>query len=441
MESVKEIQVKSPLGFRTKLSSWLNGFDTGCLLDSNSIADTTKGQKDKYSSYDFICAAGAMAELVVNQDNGAFEELKKFYEEQKGWLFGFLSYDLKNDVEELVSKNTDHIGMPSLHFFKPKYLFIIKGHKVKLLGHGETAKELNDVLDQIKAQKPCNKFQSTVKLKSRISKSAYIEKVSKIKQHLQYGDIYEMNFCQEFYASAIEIDPIGAFHKLNSLSQTPFACYYRVRDRHLLCGSPERFLKKDGNKLISQPIKGTAGRGHDDQSDQMLKDSLLKDPKEQSENVMIVDLVRNDLSRTALKGSVQVEELFGIYPFKQMYQMISTVTSELNSGVHLVDAIRIAFPMGSMTGAPKVRAMELIEDYESTKRGLYSGAVGYITPEGDFDFNVVIRSILYNHQKQYLSAMVGGAITVQSIPEKEYDECLLKAKPLFNTLNSSVNGK
>jgi para-aminobenzoate synthetase component 1 len=211
-----------------------------------------------------------------------------------------------------------------------------------------------------------------------------------------------------------------------------------VRDKHLLCGSPERFLKKDGNKLISQPIKGTAGRGHDDQSDQMLKENLLKDPKEQSENVMIVDLVRNDLSRTALKGSVQVEELFGIYPFKQVYQMISTVTSELQSGVHLVDAIRSAFPMGSMTGAPKVRAMELIEDYESIKRGLYSGAVGYITPEEDFDFNVVIRSLIYNKQKQYVSAIVGGAITDKSDPEKEYDECLLKAKPLFDTLNKSV---
>ena len=343
---------------------------------------------------------------------------------------------LKNDVEELVSKNADNIGMPSLHFFKPKYLFIIQEDKVKLIGHGTTAKEINNVIDQIKAQKPCNNFQSNIKLKPRISKSAYIEKVSRIKEHLQYGDIYEMNFCQEFYASKIEIDPIGAFHKLNCLSQTPFSCYYRVGDKHLLCGSPERFLKKDGNKLISQPIKGTAGRGHDDLSDQMLKDSLLKDPEEQSESVMIVDLVRNDLSRTALKGSVQVEELFGIYPFKQMYQMISTVTSELQGGVHLVDAIRNAFPMGSMTGAPKVRAMELIEDYECTKRGLYSGAVGYITPDGDFDFNVVIRSIIYNEKKQYLSSIVGGAITDKSDPEKEYQECLLKAKPLFDTLNT-----
>jgi para-aminobenzoate synthetase component 1 len=441
MECVKEIQVNNSAEFRSKLSSWLNEFETGCLLDSNSIADTVQGHKDKYSSYDFICAAGTMAELVVHQDNGAFEKLKKFYEEQKGWLFGFLSYDLKNDTEELTSVNADHVGMPALHFFKPQIIFLGQGTQVRLIGSDSGIEELELVVEQINNQKPHVDVTPNIQLSSRLSKKDYIEGVKSIKSHLYHGDIYELNFCQEFYATSVQIDPLSTFNRLNNISQTPFSCYYRVGDKHLICGSPERFLKKDGNKLISQPIKGTTGRGHDDQSDQLLKESLMKDPKEQSENVMIVDLVRNDLSRSAIKGSVQVEELFGIYPFNQMYQMISTVTSELHDDIHLVDAIKGAFPMGSMTGAPKVRAMELIEQYESTKRGLYSGAVGYFTPEGNFDFNVVIRSILYNSQKQYLSAMVGGAITALSIPEKEYDECLLKAKPLFNTFNSLANGK
>ncbi|MGM0572458.1 MAG: chorismate-binding protein, partial [Bacteroidota bacterium] len=165
-----------------------------------------------------------------------------------------------------------------------------------------------------------------------------------------------------------------------------------------------------------------------------LRKTLAADPKERSENVMIVDLVRNDLSRTAQKDSVKVEELFGVYAFQQVHQMISTVTSRLDPGVHYLDAIKKAFPMGSMTGAPKYRAMQLIDHYEDSCRGIYSGSVGYISPEKDFDFNVVIRSIVYNQINKYLSYTAGGAITAASIPEKEYEECLLKAKAMEKAL-------
>jgi para-aminobenzoate synthetase component 1 len=205
-------------------------------------------------------------------------------------------------------------------------------------------------------------------------------------------------------------------------------------EQFLLSASPERFIKKVGKKIISQPIKGTARRGANEEEDKQIKHHLFNDPKERAENIMIVDLVRNDLSRTADKGSVIVEELCGIYTFPQVHQMISTVVSELREDVHFIEAIRQCFPMGSMTGAPKVRAMKLIEKYESTKRGLFSGAVGYITPEGDFDFNVVIRSILYNARNHYLSFMVGGAITMQAEAEKEYEECMLKAKAIMRVL-------
>ena len=272
-----------------------------------------------------------------------------------------------------------------------------------------------------------------------MSKEQYLKCVYEIKKHIQRGDIYEMNYCVEFFAENTEIAPIQVYTNLNSISQTPFSCFYRNDTQYLMCASPERFIKKEGTKIISQPIKGTRKRGETAHEDQKLKQDLLEDAKERSENVMIVDLVRNDLSRSAKRGTVRVEELFGVYSFKQVHQLISTVSAELKEEIHFVDAIKNAFPMGSMTGAPKVRAMQLIEEFENTKRGLYSGAVGYISPSGDFDFNVVIRSILYSEQSKSVSFMVGSAITANSDAEKENEECLLKAEAMFQVLNGNFN--
>jgi len=248
--------------------------------------------------------------------------------------------------------------------------------------------------------------------------------------------IYEVNFCQEFYAENIEIDPLTIYLKLNEISPTPFSCFVKFKDKYLLSASPERFIKKEDNTIISQPIKGTAKRGKTKDEDDELKRSLQNDEKERNENVMIVDLVRNDLSKIALRNTVHVEELFGIQTFPQVHQMVSTITAELDKKNDFQEIINALFPMGSMTGAPKVSAMKLIEKYEKTKRGLYSGTVGYIDSNGNFDFNVVIRSILYNQKDNYLSFMVGGAITSMSDPYKEYEECLLKAKAMFQVLNT-----
>ena len=267
----------------------------------------------------------------------------------------------------------------------------------------------------------------------RVLKEEYIRTVNKLKQHIQRGDVYEINYCMEFFSEEIGIDPVGVFMKLNESSQTPFSAFYRMEDKFLLCTSPERFLKKSERKIISQPIKGTAKRGGTVPEDAEIKKNLSQNEKEKSENVMIVDLVRNDLSKTCT--NVSVDELFGVYTFKQWHQMISTVSGEIKDNIHFTDVIKNAFPMGSMTGAPKVRAMELIERYEKTKRGLYSGSVGYISPSGDFDFNVVIRSILYNSSSKYLSFQVGSAITANAVAENEYEECLLKAKGMFEALS------
>jgi len=271
---------------------------------------------------------------------------------------------------------------------------------------------------------------------SRLSKNAYFDKVDKVMEHIHRGDIYEVNFCQEFYAEHCDIDTLHVYKKLNMISQAPFACYLKLKDKYLLCASPERFVKKEGEKIIVQPIKGTARRLSDKNKDRKLADSLALDPKERAENIMIVDLLRNDLSKNAVKGSVIVEELCKVYSFKQVHQLISTVVCHVNPDDHPVDIIKNLFPMGSMTGAPKISAMKIIDEEEETKRGLYSGAVGYFSPDSNFDFNVVIRSILYNQPKKYASFSVGSAITSQSIIKKEYEECLLKAKALMQALSS-----
>jgi para-aminobenzoate synthetase component 1 len=252
--------------------------------------------------------------------------------------------------------------------------------------------------------------------------------------HIHRGNIYEANFCQEFYAENLSIDALKIYTKLNQISKPPFATYVKLFDKYIMCASPERYLKKIGAKLISQPIKGTAPRSKDSEIDEKLKINLQKDEKERSENVMIVDLVRNDLSKSAEKGSVVVEELCEVYSFEQVHQMISTITSKVSSEIHPVRLLKETFPMGSMTGAPKYAAMQIIEELESFKRGVYSGAVGYFTPDSDFDFNVVIRSILYNESKRYVSYAVGSAITAKSVAEKEYQECVLKAKAMRQVL-------
>jgi para-aminobenzoate synthetase component 1 len=264
----------------------------------------------------------------------------------------------------------------------------------------------------------------------------YLATVHQLKKHIQLGDCYEINFCQEFYAENTNCDPVEIFKNLSRISSNPFSCLYHVNHSWLVCASPERYLKKTGSRIISQPIKGTAFRRQDEsQADDLLKEKLKASKKDMAENVMIVDLVRNDLSKVCAEGSVHVEELFGLYSFPQVHQMISTVAGTLKSPEDYENIFKATFPMGSMTGAPKKRVMQLIEQYERSRRGIFSGAVGYFTPEGNFDFNVVIRSIMYNSASKYFSVLAGSAITSKSIAEEEYEECLVKIEGLFKALN------
>lgn len=415
--------------FKQQLLSWSQQFREVVFLDSNEYPQ-------KYSDYDCVLAVDAFTSIKTDYHN-AFEDLKQYQQSTKDWLFGYLSYDLKNDTETVQSRNYDGLEFPDLYFFQPKKLFLLKANQLEMQYLKLCDDEIEDDFEALlKCSVTTNEISVPLNIQQRISKEFYLEKVSKMLDYINNGDIYEANFCMEFYAEG-EINPMAKFQKLNEISKPPFAAYLKNNKHFLLSASPERYLKKEGNKIISQPIKGTSKRFSDPKADEIAKQNLALDQKERSENIMITDLVRNDLSRTAQKGSVQVEELCGIYSFLQVHQMISTVTSLIDNQVPVIEVIKTTYPMGSMTGAPKISAMKIIEELEETKRGLYSGAVGYFNPNGDFDFNVVIRSILYNQENQYVSFSVGSAITSLSVPEKEYEECLLKANAMLNVLNDN----
>jgi len=440
--------------FKQQLLAIANHVKHFCYLDSNNYPNYP------YSTFGSFFAIDAIDSISVNEN--CLAQLEAFQQKHQDWLFGFLNYDLKNEIEpdcqvkqdvithSMRQPKIDNIQNPLLHFFVPKYLIKIENEKVEIgivdthcmrtSSDRENESVLNEFRSFINTQRKKSEIVNLIpitigtKISNRISKQDYITIIENIKQDIQFGDIYEMNFCQEFYAENATIHPINVFQKLNKISKAPFSCYFKNDTNHLMCASPERFLKRQQNTLVSQPIKGTRRRIQDKQQDRNIKQELFFDEKERSENVMIVDLVRNDFSKIAIKSSVEVEELFGIYTFEQVHQMISTITCNIPKNIAFSDIIKAIFPMGSMTGAPKIAAMQLIEQYEHTKRGLFSGAVGYITPKGNFDFNVVIRSILYNEQNKYVSIQTGSAITIDCDAEKEYEECLLKAKAMLEAL-------
>ena len=416
--------------FKEQLLLWACQFHEVIYLDSNRDFNVDQ----LYANYDLIVAVDAFTSIKTDTEK-AFEDLYQYQSKSNDWIFGYLSYDLKNDIEELKSENFDGLGFPDLYFFQPKKLFFLKDNILEIRYLNLCDDEIESDFDEICTQNLSLDSTLFVNIKPRISKEIYLDKTIKMLQHIQRGDIYEANFCMEFYDEDAKIDPISTFKKLNSISTPPFAVFFKNHSDYLLSASPERYLMKKGTKIISQPIKGTAKRSQDEHEDWKWKMKLKSNAKEISENIMIVDLVRNDLSHTATKGSVQVEELCEVYTFKQVHQMISTITSEIALTTSPIEVLRTTFPMGSMTGAPKISAMKIIEKLEETKRGLYSGAVGYFTPEGNFDFNVVIRSILYQEERRYLSFSVGSAITSKSKPFEEYEECLVKAQAMFQVLN------
>ena len=414
--------------FKKKLLVWAQQFNEVVWLDGNNYSQ-------KYGSYKAILAVDAFTTLKTDVHR-AFDKLYEYETFSNDWVFGYLSYDLKNDIEALKSKNFDGLHFPDLYFFQPRKLFLFHNDHVEIhylkLVEDEIEKDWHDIG---KTNVALN-FENKVRLKARTSKECYIQKVNEVLDHIKLGNIYEANFCQEFYSESAVVDPLKVYLDLNNISKAPFAAFVKLDEFFVLSASPERYIKRTGDEVVSQPIKGTIRRSQDTIRDAELALELVQDPKERSENIMIVDLVRNDLSRVASRESVKVEELCGLYSFLQVHQLISTISCRVSNRTSSVEILRNTFPMGSMTGAPKISAMKIMEDLEDAKRGVYSGSIGYFTPSGDFDFNVVIRSILYNSHNKYISVSVGGAITNNSLPENEYEECLLKAKAMIEVLGS-----
>ncbi|MGV3595292.1 MAG: aminodeoxychorismate synthase component I [Sediminibacterium sp.] len=408
--------------------NWANQFNICCFLDNHQYQSSA-------SVVECMVACGVTAALPSDASLNTLDDF--IHTHKTKWIFGHLGYDIKNQIEQLRSIHTDGIQFPDLFFFVPAIILSLKEQTLFIEIYNDA--DASSIYESIKATPAVLSVpQPSVSVQPKMTRQKYIATIEQLKLHIQRGDCYEINFCQEFYATDTVIEPLSLYQQLTKVSPNPFACYYRLEDKYLLCASPERFLQKKGDRLLSQPIKGTIPRNQfDPEADQQLIEQLQNSEKDKSENVMVVDLVRNDLSKVCQQGSVQVTELFGIYSFPQVHQMISTVEGALDPAYQFTDIIKACFPMGSMTGAPKKRVMELIEQYEQSKRGLYSGAVGYISPTGDFDFNVVIRSILYNSTNQYLGYQVGGGITFYSDPEKEYEECLVKAAAIRRVLEGA----
>jgi len=407
--------------------NWVNRFNTFCFLDNHQYATNPH-------SVECIIAAGVV-DFVEADAGSALEQLQQFIFADERWLFGHLGYDLKNETQIIrASTREDPLQFPDLFFFEPEIVIILEQQEMMI--ESKTEDEEKIFHEILSAENPTPVARPPITIRHRINKEEYVSIIEKLKAHILRGDCYEINFCQEFFSTDVTIDPLAVYKELSDVSPNPFSAFYKLHDKYLLCASPERFLKKQGRTVFSQPIKGTSRRMASQLEDERNKRALKGSSKDRSENVMIVDLVRNDLSKVCVEGTVKVDELYGVYSFPQVHQMISTVSGRLRTDIIFADIIRATFPMGSMTGAPKKKVLELIDQYEKTKRGIYSGAVGYINPNGDFDFNVVIRSIMYNATPKYLSFQAGSGITFYSDAEKEWEECLMKSKAIREVLRA-----
>ncbi len=453
--------------------TWASPFNICCFLDNQGYQAAPQAAPPRATPppvFECLLAVGAVREFTACPGR-AFEELKAWAANQQEWLFGHFAYDLAAETEPSASSpvsrapnpssyppgqspghppalppgptpaipthpspiTADPIGFPALFFFLPEIVITLQPDGIRIGSLGPAPENIWQAILAAIPREPIP--QGPVVFEPRFTREEYLGTIGALRGHILRGDCYEINFCQEFYARQAALDPWAAWQALSKASPNPFSAFYRLGERYLLCASPERYLKRTGSILLSQPIKGTAPRVRGDATaDLQAGQALANSAKDQAENVMVVDLVRNDLSRVCRPGSVRVSELFGIYAFPQVFQMISAITGELLPGLHWSEAIRDTFPMGSMTGAPKNNVVRLIARYERSGRGIFSGALGYVTPDGDFDFNVVIRSLLYRQDTGYLSYQVGSGITYNSDPAAEYEECLLKAQGIRKAL-------
>lgn len=416
IKNFSNVDVKS---LKQKIIHHSRAFDYSVLLNSNS--ESTENE--------FIYAYGCIA--FLSSSNQSLKKLDNFMND-KDWLFGFFSYDLKNEIENLMSSNYIFHSIPNIFFFKPKVVVIARNGLLtfEVCSDLDPEQELNNILNY----KPNALEKKIDNLIPRVSKKKYLKNVKSIKEHIKKGDVYELNYCIDYYSENSIIDPCNVYNRLNSLTESPMSTLFKFKEINIISSSPERYISRRKNKVFSQPIKGTARRNSNELIDKEIRSLLTKNIKEKAENHMIVDIVRNDLSRISKKGKVKVTELGKLYSFKNVHQLISTIECEIDNNTLVSKIIESTFPMGSMTGAPKIKSMKLIDEFENVSRGIYSGSVGYFMPNGDFDFNVVIRSIIYDSNNAKLNLNIGSAITYNSTAENEYEECQLKAEAMIEAL-------
>ena len=421
----------------TSLSPIIKSYFKEKILSQGGIyLDSNQYKQDPYSKYQFIAGLGIRSEFQVwnCKDEDPIASLRKWHKEV-GFCLGLISYDFKNCLEKVDSQNPSLLSWPLLHFIQPECLIYEKDDQMHIYAN----MDLDSILASISTyeyQPISQTAPQATYIKEVPDKKGYLDRIHAIKQHIIDGDVYELNYCRHFEIGlGATIDVSGLTDLIIGGSSAPFSGIFKSKNQICISASPERFFCKRGDFIYSQPIKGTIERGNSNEADELKKLQLLNSEKDRAENIMIVDLVRNDLSRVCSPGTVQVEELFGIYSFTGVHQMISTVSGILYPGKDIFDMIGAAFPMGSMTGAPKVRAMELIEAYEDFQRGAFSGSLGYIDFDGDGDFNVVIRTLLINLQDRVGYLPVGGAIVFDSDPEEEYQESLLKASRILHAFD------
>lgn len=407
--------------FIEKLALWANQYDFGFCFRGKGWGAHFDG------TFDAMAGAG-----VASNFSGALSDAASFVNATDDFVIAHLSYDLKNELEDLSSVHPDQIAFARFGLTVPLWVIRVSNGEAEVHAHPSVETSSTEIKDAIEAMDP-HQAAGTVHAQEpnmRMSRANYLESLGRIQAHIQQGDIYQANLCQEFSWRTDALQPAVLFNKGFEATPNPFSVFYKYQGKHCLSLSPERYLCFYDRTVMSQPMKGTSPRGATPEEDHMHYEWLLHSEKDRRENVMIVDMVRNDLSHYAEPGSVKVPELYRIEAYPKVHQMYSTVTAQLRSEATLMDVLLKAFPMGSMTGAPKVQAMKRIEQYEQSKRGLFSGSIGFITPEKNADFNVVIRSLMYAAEHNILSCHVGGGITALSEPEAEYEECMVKFEPV-----------
>lgn len=347
---------------------------------------------------------------------------------------GYAGYDLKNRFEHLRSRHPEEDGFAASAWWGPQFLVKLGKGKAVLEAPAERAGEGELLLRSLISDPGPPPPMAGAIWARTTPKERYLAQVKRLLGSIQWGDIYEVNFCTRRTAHLPDLDPYSAFARLLNYADAPFSAFLRHGENFALCASPERFLRLEKDRIITQPMKGTRPRGKDVADDAALAAELAHDPKERSENIMALDVARNDLGRIALPGTVQVDELCAIKSYPNVHQMVSTASARLRPGTAPMDLLRAMFPMASMTGAPKVRAMELIDEAEDMRRGLFSGTIGYFLPDGTADLNVVIRTVTWNAATGRASLISGGAITAASKPEQEWEECEHKARSILNAL-------